>query len=80
MESPHPAPSPLARGEGRVRGVKYAVVEIPAKLFPRMVFLPTEKWHPFVLIEDLIASFAAELFPGFEIVEKGVMRLRAARS
>ena len=54
---------------------KYAVVEIPATLFPRMIFLPTEKWHPFVLIEDLIASFASELFPGFEIAEKGVMRL-----
>jgi len=54
---------------------KYAVVEIPAKLFPRMIFLPTDKWHPFVLIEDLIASFASELFPGFEIVEKGVMRI-----
>ena len=73
---------------------KYAVVEIPAKLFPRMIFLPTEQkspsakatgdthrslggggWHPFVLIEDLIASFSSELFPGFEIIEKGVMRL-----
>ena len=40
-----------------------------------MIFLPTEKWHPFVLIEDLVASFAAELFPGYEIAEKGVMRL-----
>ena len=54
---------------------KYAVVEIPAKLFARMIFLPTEKWFPFVLIEDLIASFASELFPGYEIIEKGVMRL-----
>ena len=54
---------------------KYAVVEVPAKHFPRMIFLPTEKWYPFVLIEDLIASFASELFPGFEIVEKGIMRL-----
>jgi polyphosphate kinase len=54
---------------------QYAVVEIPARIFPRMIFLPTEKWHPFVLIEDLIAAFASELFPGFEIAEKGVMRL-----
>jgi polyphosphate kinase len=40
-----------------------------------MVFLPTDKWYPFVLIEDLIAAYAAELFPGYEIAEKGVMRL-----
>ena len=53
----------------------YAVVEIPPKIFPRMVFLPTEKWYPFVLIEDLIAAYAAELFPGYEVTEKGVMRL-----
>jgi polyphosphate kinase len=79
LATPHPNPLPSERGEGRephgARGAKYAVVEIPAKLFPRMIFLPTEKWHPFVLIEDLIASYASELFPGFEIAEKGVMRL-----
>ena len=55
---------------------RYAVVEIPQKVFPRMLFLPAvEKDHPFVLLEDVIASFATELFPGFEILEKGVMRL-----
>jgi polyphosphate kinase len=54
---------------------KYAVVEIPPKVFPRMIFLPTEKGHPFVLAEDLIGAFASELFPGFEILQKGVMRL-----
>lgn len=54
---------------------RYAVVEIPHKIFPRIVFLPSEKWHPFVLIEDLIASYASELFPGYEIAEKGVMRI-----
>lgn len=54
---------------------KYAVVEVPQKVFPRMLFLPTEKRHPFVLIEDLMSFFATELFPGFEILEKGVMRV-----
>ncbi len=54
---------------------KYAVVEIPHKVFPRMVFLPTEKGYPFVLAEDLIGAFASDLFPGYEIMEKGVMRL-----
>ncbi len=54
---------------------KYAVAEIPPKVFSRMVFLPTEKGYPFVLAEDLIGAFASDLFPGFEVAEKGVMRL-----
>ena len=54
---------------------RYAVVEIPHKVFPRMLFLPTAKDHPFVLLEDLIAYYAAELFPGYQIVEKGLMRI-----
>lgn len=55
---------------------RYAVVEIPQKVFSRMLFLPAEdKGHPFVLLEDVIAFFATELFPGFEILEKGIMRL-----
>jgi polyphosphate kinase len=54
---------------------KYAVVEIPHKIFRRMVYLPTDRGHPFVLIEDLISAFAASLFPGHEVVEKGSMRL-----
>jgi polyphosphate kinase len=60
---------------GRKAPPKYAVVEIPSKAFPRMVFLPSEKGHPFVLAEDVIGAFASELFPGYEILEKGVMRL-----
>ena len=39
---------------------KYAVVEIPPKTVPRMVFPPAEKDHPFILAEDLIGAFAAE--------------------
>ncbi len=61
-----------AGGKG---STQYAVVEIPHKVFPRMVFLPTEKGYPFVLVEDLIGAFASDLFPGYEITEKGVMRL-----
>jgi polyphosphate kinase len=54
---------------------RYAVVEIPQKPFPRMLFLPSEKGHPFILLEDLISFYASELFSGFEIAERGVMRL-----
>ncbi|MFA5975214.1 MAG: polyphosphate kinase 1 [Elusimicrobiota bacterium] len=58
----------------------YAVVEIPHKVFPRILFLPTAletsetRTHPFVLLEDLIAFFAKVLFPGYEIIEQGFMR------
>jgi polyphosphate kinase len=55
--------------------VRHAVVEVPQKGFPRMIFLPGEKGHPFVLLEDVIQAQAAELFPGYEIVESGFMRL-----
>lgn len=54
--------------------VRHAVVEVPQKGFPRLVFLPGEKGR-FVLLEDLIQAQAAELFPGFELIESGFMRL-----
>jgi polyphosphate kinase len=60
---------------GKNAAPKYAVVEIPQKVFPRMVYLPAEKGHPFVLLEDLIGFYASDLFPGYEIAEKGLMRL-----
>ncbi len=53
---------------------KTAVVEIPSNL-SRIIFLPTEKGHPFVLLEDVIATYAQELFTGYEILEKGFFRL-----
>ncbi|HVO33155.1 MAG TPA: polyphosphate kinase 1 [Elusimicrobiota bacterium] len=60
-------------GKGGVK--RHAVVEVPHKTLPRLVFLPSEKDHPFVLLEDLIAHFATELFPGYEILESGFFRL-----
>ena len=57
------------------KSVRQAVVEVPQKGFPRMIFLRADSGHPFVLLEDLIQAQAAELFPGYEIVESGFMRL-----
>ena len=37
--------------------------------------MPTESGHPFVLLEDLALAFAAELFPGYEVLEKGLLRI-----
>lgn len=60
---------------GKKTAAQYAVVEVPHKIFPRIIFLPSDKSHPFILVEDVIAAYASELFPGYEITEKGVMRL-----
>ncbi len=56
---------------------KYALVEVP-KNFPRMISLPSEKGYQFVLLENLISCFAKELFLGYEIVSKGLIRLTRA--
>ncbi len=52
----------------------YAVIEIP-KNFPRIISLPADKGYQFLLLEDLVALFAKELFLGYVIVEQGLMRL-----
>ncbi len=60
--------------DGKTSEPKYAVVEIPSN-FPRMVYLPSEKGHPFVLLEDVVSFFARDLFSGFEIIDRGLIRL-----
>jgi len=54
--------------------LRHALVEIPRNC-PRMISLPSETNHAFILIEDLISLFAAELFPGFEIGRQGSLRI-----
>ncbi len=54
--------------------VHYAVVEIP-KNFPRMIALPSEKGYQFILLGDLIFMFAKDLFDGYDIATRGMMRL-----
>jgi polyphosphate kinase len=54
---------------------RFAVVELPHKIIPRLIFLPSEAGHPFVLLEDLVMAFVADLFPGYEVLEKGLVRL-----
>jgi polyphosphate kinase len=53
---------------------KYAVVEIPQN-FPRIVSLPDGQGYPFVLLEDVISLYSSSLFSGYEVVDKGFMRL-----
>ncbi len=52
---------------------RYALVEIP-KNCPRMITLPSESVHAFILIEDVIGLFARELFRGFMIGRQGTLR------
>ncbi len=53
---------------------RYALVEIP-KNCPRMIMLPSESSHAFILIEDVIGLFAQELFLGFMIGRQGSLRV-----
>lgn len=53
---------------------RYAVIEVP-KNFPRMVSLPADKGYCFILLEDVIALFAKELFSGYEITGQGLFRI-----
>ncbi len=54
----------------------YAVVELP-KNFSRVISLSIreEGAYSYVLLEDVIAMFAKELFVGFEVVDQGLLRL-----
>ena len=51
----------------------YALVEIP-KNCPRMITLPSESVHAFILIEDVVGLFAQELFRGFMVGRQGTLR------
>jgi len=53
---------------------KYAVVEVPAH-FPRMIYLAESAGYSFIMLEDVISLFLGELFHGFEILDRGIMRL-----
>ncbi len=55
----------------------YAVIEIP-KNFPRLITVPSEARYAFVLLEDVISIFAKQLFPGYEIIDQGLVRISRA--
>lgn len=52
-----------------------AVVEVPRNL-PRLLSLPNDgAGYPFILIEDVIAHYATELFTGYRVTETGLLRI-----
>lgn len=57
--------------------LKIAVVEIP-KTYPRMIRMPSTRGRKFILGEDLISIFAEQLFTGYNIKAKGLLRVTRA--
>ncbi len=55
----------------------YAVVEMPRN-YARVIALASETGYAFILLEDVVALFAKELFPGYEILQHGFIRLTRA--
>ena len=51
-----------------------AVVAIPNSL-PRMIVVPTEGEHGFLLVEDVVRMFLGRLFAGHEILATGLFRV-----
>ena len=47
---------------------EFAVIPL-GKSLPRMIGLPSENGHAYVLLEDLVAHFIDEFFPGRDVVE-----------
>jgi polyphosphate kinase len=89
VDSGHPFPhlrnkslnlAVLLRKEGRKRRKEagrenlFAVVQVPAVL-PRLVALPTTQGQAYILLEELIASHAGELFPGYSVVGTAAFRV-----
>lgn len=56
------------------RRPRYAVVPLGGPL-PRILPLPTEAGHGYVLVEDLVRAFADRLFPGERIAEAVAFRV-----
>lgn len=55
----------------------HAVVEIP-KSYSRIISLGSESGYAFILLEDVVSLFAGELFPGYQIVQQGSLRITRA--
>jgi polyphosphate kinase len=69
----------LLRKEGRrrrkdPRDTSLAVVQVPAVL-ERLVRIPSASGQAFVLLEDIIAAFAGDLFPGYAVKQATAFRV-----
>lgn len=55
----------------------YAAVEMP-KSYARIISLGSESGYAFILLEDVVSLFARELFPGYQILQQGSIRITRA--
>ncbi|MGF1511869.1 MAG: polyphosphate kinase 1 [Myxococcota bacterium] len=69
--------SPPASGSSDEHRSRWAVVQVPSML-PRFRAFPGDRCPQFVAMEDLIACFASELFPGHRVVEAASFRVTRA--
>ncbi|MBS2033192.1 MAG: polyphosphate kinase, partial [Deltaproteobacteria bacterium] len=59
----------------KVAGMHHlAVVQVPSVL-PRLVKLPADKGHAFALLDEVIALYAGELFPGYTVLATAPFRV-----
>ncbi|HXN42259.1 MAG TPA: polyphosphate kinase 1, partial [Myxococcaceae bacterium] len=62
------------RRKGEPRTSSFAVVQVPSVL-SRLVPLPNESGRSYLLLEELIAMQAGELFPGFAVEQTSAFRV-----
>jgi len=55
----------------------FALIEVP-KNYPRMIALPSDQTYEFILLEDVIALYAGVLFPGYNVISNGLIRITRA--
>ncbi len=60
--------------DGRAGPVRHVLLPVPPSL-PRFIPLPGAKGYPFVMVEDLVAEFAAQLFPDEMVLGCGLFRM-----
>jgi len=60
--------------DGRIPGAKYAVMQIPT-IVPRIVQLPSNDGHHFILLEDIILAHSHRLFVGHKVARTAFLRV-----
>ena len=76
LRSPEASDAHGVLGEGQVASTEtsepavsqFAVIPL-GRTVPRVVRLPTDRGYAYVLLEDLIAHYVADFFPGREVLE-----------
>ncbi|TWU26402.1 Polyphosphate kinase [Novipirellula galeiformis] len=74
------APSPAPNAEGESEGSnpaeawQFAVIPL-GKMVPRLLAMPSERGHDYMLLEDLVTHYIEDFFPGREVMECVAFRI-----